>query len=238
MRPTTSGISARSGGSLRLVLTLLLAWLALGTGSALASEAAEEQRGAELLTAVERGEMDCADLESGDFDAIGEFAMGRMLGSSSAHEAMDETITRMMGEAGLGRMHEVMGQRFADCGAAGAQGGYGGMMGMLGGGMMGGPGQGYGPDDASGQGYGPGTGFGSMMGLDSGADDDDNGPGAWAAILMLLLIVGAGGAVYALTRPRRAGSPPLGLLEQRFARGELSVEDYEQRRRLLEGRGS
>lgn len=37
--------------------------------------------------------------------------------------------------------------------------------------------------------------------------------------------------------PRQAATSPLSTLKQRLASGEISVEDYEQRRRILEGRG-
>ena len=227
MQPTTRPTLA--------VLALALIWPALGAATALAAGSAEEQRGADLLTAVERGETDCAELDSADFDAIGEFAMGRMLGGSQAHEAMDEVTTRMMGASGLDRMHEAMGQRFADCGASGPAAGYGGMMAtaqMMGG--LGGPPGTYGP--VGGSDTYPGSG--GVMGFDRNLGDDDDWPGAWMAIVMLVLVLGLGVGVFAIARPRgQAGPTAVDVLAQRFARGDITTEDYERRRTLLEGGG-
>jgi uncharacterized membrane protein len=41
--------------------------------------------------------------------------------------------------------------------------------------------------------------------------------------------------VFLVTRPRQRGFAPTELLAQRFARGEIDAEDYEQRRALLGG---
>lgn len=216
-------------------LSLALAPTALAQG--------QEQQGARLLFEVERGETGCGDLGDRDFSAIGEFVMGRMLGSPQAHGAMDRVMASTMGESGLERMHEVMGARLADCGGPGFPAGAAPMMGMIqmmggggtpgSGGVVGGPGGMMGGPGGSGQGYGPGT----MMGYDRGVDADAGGdPGAWMAILMLVFIAGAAITVFLIARPRRARSAPLDLLAQRFARGEMTADDYEQRRVLLEGR--
>lgn len=230
MEPTTRSTPA----VLALGAALALIWPALGAATVLAAGSAEEQRGADLLTAVEREEADCAELDSADFDAIGEFAMGRMLGGSQAHAAMDEVTTRMMGASGLDRMHEAMGQRFAGCGASGPAAGYGGMMAtaqMMGG--LGGPPGTYG---AAGSDAYPGSG--GVMGFDRNLDDGDDWPGAWMAIVMLVLVLGLGVGVFAIARPRgQAGPTAVDVLAQRFARGDITTEDYERRRTLLEGGG-
>ena len=49
------------------------------------SVAGEEQQGARVLHAVEDGKRACADLSSQDFERVGEYAMGRLAGSTSAH---------------------------------------------------------------------------------------------------------------------------------------------------------
>lgn len=213
----------------------------LALATTFASAATDEQRGADLLAAIERGESDCSDLDGDDYAAIGEFAMGRMAGSVQAHAAMDELMAGMIGEAGLARMHEAMGQRFAGCGQAGSAAGLAplmGMMGMMGGGVGGSPGMmggGYGPaGSAAGRGYGPG----SMMGFDRGVDGDDDAE-TWMVVTMLVLVGLVGIAVFLLARPRGRpggrGSDPLDLLTERFARGEVSADDYRERRQLLEG---
>ena len=204
-----------------IVLLVVAVALIFAPGLASASQA-EEKRGADLLSAVERGERECADLDQADFGAVGEFVMGRMLGSIDAHEGMDRMMASMMGEGGLDRMHEVMGVRFSGCGNPRLPGRFGGMMGamgMMGGGTMGG-------------GFGPGA----MMGAESDGDHGDNDAGAWIAIAILVLVAGGVLAVILFARPGRRdrGSSPLDLLAERFARGEISAEEFAERRRLLE----
>jgi uncharacterized membrane protein len=57
------------------------------------------------------------------------------------------------------------------------------------------------------------------------------------AIVSLILLATSPVAVLALLAGprRRRESGPLDLLSKRFARGELSGEEYAERRRLLEG---
>lgn len=217
---------------------LVAAAMLVATLSATAQD--PEERGAELLSAVESGQMDCADLDTLAYEAIGEFVMGRMLGSPRAHETMDELMAQMMGDAGLDRMHQVMGQRLAGCGQPGLPAGLGmmGMMGMMGGGAGGyGPGGFMGPGGGSGAAPDGGYGPGGMMGFDRGVDDDDDDDGVWMGAAMLILVLVAGGVVFLLVRSGRGrgGAGPSDLLAQRFARGDIDVEDYERRRRLLEG---
>lgn len=210
-----------------------------------AAESAES-RGAGLLRAVEDGERDCADLSAADFEAIGEFAMGRMLGSPQAHESMDQLATRMMGAGGLERMHQVMGQRFAACGQPDFPGGFGQMMSMMpgmggsigyggDGSMMGGTGYGTGDQGPAGGAVGPGSMMGSNYQSSDPDSNDNDDPGAWMAVAMLVLIVGAGGLAYFLIRRRPQPGGALDVLSRRFAAGEISAEEYGERRRLLQG---
>jgi hypothetical protein len=242
-------MSAITKRGLLAVLAAALVALALviAPGVAAGSEA-EERRGAELLRALERGEAACAELSRADYMALGELAMGRMVGSSRAHEAIDRRIAAMMGERRLDRMHEVMGIRFSGCGSPRFPRGLGGMMGPTGmmgglgpGGMMGrggfGPGERghYGPPRGDEDRISPGQRFGprSTMGF---YRERDAVP-AWVAIVTLILLAAALVAVlFLLARPRRRqGSRPLDLLAERFARGEIGAEEYAERRRLLEG---
>ena len=227
----------------RALPTLAAALIALGIlGASPTLAATDEQRGAEVLDSVETGALDCDQLDAVDFEAVGEFAMGRMLGSPGApgaHEAMDRMMASMMGEGGLGRMHEVMGTRFSGCGNPPLPGGFGSMMGamgMMGGGMMGG----FGPDAGDGDRAFPGQGYGpaAMMGFDRGAGgDDDDDVAGWMAVAMLVLLAAAAAAVIFVVRSGRRparGPSPLDLLAERFAHGEIGAEEYAERRRLLE----
>lgn len=121
------------------LLALLIAPIA-----AFGSVADEQRQGAELSAQLHSGAKTCGQLSDEDFDHIGEFVMGRFLGSTQAHEAMNERMRLMMGEQAEQRMHELMGRRYSGCSQ-----GQSSRTGMMGSGMMGGNG-------------GPG-GFGPMM---------------------------------------------------------------------------
>ncbi len=130
------------------VALVSLALILLVPSAALASLADEQRQGQALAAQLQSGAKSCNELSAEDFDHIGEYVMGHFLGSIAAHEAMNERMRLMMGDQAEGRMHQLMGARFAGCAVPGSAGGsYGPMMGQ---GMMGGS-------------YGNG-GWGSMMG--------------------------------------------------------------------------
>jgi putative membrane protein len=55
---------------------------------------------------------------------------------------------------------------------------------------------------------------------------------SWVAIVaVIVLVVRALGGSSSTSRPRR---DPRDILDERFARGELSEEEYRERRRILE----
>ena len=244
MKHTTRGSRAR--GSRALATIVAVSGLALLVGVPVAAADSTETRGQALLQAVDGGQRSCTDLTPADFEAIGEFAMGRMLGSAQAHESMDQLATQMMGAGGLERMHQVMGQRFAACGQPDFPGGFGQMMSMMpgmggalgypgGGGMMGGGGYGPGDQGPGGGAVGPNSMMGSNYQSSAGDSDDDDGPGAWMAVAMLVLILGAGAFAYFLIRRRPRTGGALDVLSRRFAAGEISAEEYAERRQLLQG---
>jgi putative membrane protein len=229
----------------------------VGAPIAGAADRSEAQRGAAVLGAIQNGQRKCADLTSADFEAVGEFAMQRMVGSAKAHEAMDRAMTQMMGPAGLESMHRFMGERLSGCARGPAPRGIAGVMGLMG--MMGGSGRGNGPGMMGrgftpGSGYGPGmmrrgstpgAGYGSGMmagGFDgSGHHDDGWGPAATVgvislAIVVLLLIATT---VAYLRRgglsSRRTASGAAEILDRRFAAGEIDREEYKRRRAALSG---
>lgn len=240
MKRTTRRPAARA-----LAASAATVGLALLVGALAQAAESVESRGHALLQAVDRGQRDCADLSAADFEAIGEFTMGRMLGSPEAHESMDQLATQTMGAAGPERMHQVMGQRFAACGQSDFPGGFGQMMSMMPGmgGSIGSPGggsmMGRGGYVPGGQALGGGAvGPSSMMGSNyqsSDRDSDDDDSGLWMAVAMLVLIGGAGALAYFLLRRRPQPGGALDVLSRRFAAGEISADDYAERRRLLQG---
>lgn len=233
MRPTTS---SRRRVAARAVAALLAAALLGAPSPASAGDPqGSNAQGAALLGAVQDGSKGCGDLSSGDFAAIGEYTMGRMIGSTQGHEAMDSFMSTMMGTGSERRVHEAMGRRFSGCGGGQLPAGFGRMMGavnamgMMGGGMMG----------AASQGGRPYGGPASMMGdytSGGGANaNDDDGPSAAAMLGMMAVLIGAVALAALWLGPRRRPAGPLKTLEQRYARGELTAEEYQDRKRLLEG---
>jgi hypothetical protein len=224
----------------RLPLLAAFACLALATSLVPAGVAGatprEERRGSRILNELEAGTLKCGEASASDFELVGEYAMGRMFGSPAQHEAMNQMMTRMMGSRGEESVHEAMGRRFSGCGGGQLPPGFGQMMGavnamgMMGGGMMGGYGQ-------SGGSYGS---PGSMMGgygynvASNEIDEGFDGPSAGAMVgMMAVLIAAVALAVFLLARWRPGG--PQETLKRRYAKGELSAEEYQEHRRLLEG---
>lgn len=215
------------------------AFLLLGFSAALAvssfaapayGEVADEQReGQQILRLVESGDRHCADLSDADFERVGEYVMGRMAGSTRAHEQMNQLMSSMMGARGEEQMHEFMGRRFASCGHGKLPGGFAAMMGSMG--TMGGSGM---------MGGGPGAqsnGYGFMMGGASSNDHDgDWGPAAIVmTVLMAALLVVV--AVLLFRRPSggKGSRSSFAILGERYARGEIDSEEYDKRRKALGG---
>lgn len=108
-----------------------------------AQTAKEEKEGQELWEKITKNELQCGELNDGQYEALGEFFMGRMLGSS--HAQMNQQMAWMMGKEGEEAMHVALAKRLSGCDPnatmpASAQGGsmMPMMMGMMSGGMMGG----------------------------------------------------------------------------------------------------
>jgi hypothetical protein len=179
----------------RLTTFIAVATVALVTAIGLSAAAAaetidDEQRGAELAKAVSAGERSCDDLTGAELESIGEYAMGLRFADASDHEAMDERMRQMMGEAGVEAAHETMGRMAAGCKVSERDaylmmpqmmmGGYGG--GMMGSGMMG---YGDGPRGMMGGGDGSRYGYGMMGDRDGWNDHHD--VDVWVVVVIALL---------------------------------------------------
>ena len=89
----------------RLLLVLAAVFAVVGLLVGYARGAEPDSNAARDLGAVQRGDISCRQLSVGRAEGIGELVMGRMLGSPQAHQAMDNLMTRMMGERGEQQMH-------------------------------------------------------------------------------------------------------------------------------------
>lgn len=214
-----------------VVLVFALALLAVPPASA----APQSDGGARLLQELRAGDRTCSGLSNADFEAVGEYVMGRHLGSSRAHNAMDELMESMMGDRAERRMHVYRGRRAGRCGGGRVPTEFGGMMAMIRGlggsaSMMGGPGA-VAPN---------GDRDGGMMGRSDGVasrDDDDWSTGATLlALLLVALAVLAGGALWRRNRAIDGQGPSAAdILARRYARGEIDDNEYERRRHALGG---
>ncbi|HEU4600092.1 MAG TPA: hypothetical protein VFS26_10105 [Solirubrobacterales bacterium] len=131
--------SCRRGVLAGCLLTLALL-LPAAIAAASPDLGAEEGQGQRIAESVRAGERTCSQLSGDEFELVGEYAMGSYLGDTGAHEAMNDRMVAMMGEAGERRMHIALGHRFLGCGGGPTAGWMGPMAGM-----MFGRGGGYGP---------------------------------------------------------------------------------------------
>lgn len=126
--PSVGGMRPRS----ILALLASLAALAATATPASASTGSDEQRGGALVQALTSGSRACDSFSSDDFELIGEYAMGRMLGSTSAHETMNARMRYMMSAQSEERMHVWMGQRYTRCATGAVPQNLAGMWNMMG----------------------------------------------------------------------------------------------------------
>ncbi len=108
-----------------------------GNGGGASRIAAEEASGKAVWDRLQAKQISCADLRDDDFEVLGDYYMGLMMGS--AHAAMDAAMDARLGTSGNTQMHVAMGKRMSGCDASASypQGGAFPMMGAFGGGMMG-----------------------------------------------------------------------------------------------------
>src|SRR3989338_9884099 len=69
--------------------------------------AREEAEGKAVWEKLQTKELTCTDLSNDDFEVLGEYFMGQMMGTS--HEAMNTMMIQMMGEESEEQIHIAMG---------------------------------------------------------------------------------------------------------------------------------
>lgn len=98
----------------------------------------DETAGKAIWDQLQNKQTACQSLRDDDFDKLGDFFMGNMMGSS--HDYMDQLMAQRLGEDGEKQMHIVMGKRLSSCDIKATfpqgagyfmpmMGGFGGMMG-------------------------------------------------------------------------------------------------------------
>lgn len=76
----------------------------------------DEANGKAIWDKLQAKQTDCKSLTDDDYDLLGDYFMGLMMGS--AHESMNNRMTQVMGDQGEKQMHIVMGKRFSGCDAS------------------------------------------------------------------------------------------------------------------------
>lgn len=183
----------------------------MGTQSAVSSDghtAREETEGKEIWEKLQAKQLECKNLTDDNFEVLGEYFMGKMVGSS--HEIMNNMMVRMIGEEGEKQMHIVMGKRNSGCDTAASF-------------------------PQKGAGFIPmmGSGFVNMMG-----DWGGFGIFGWITMLVfwLLLILGVIALIRYLGNSGKSSdkdSSPLDILKERYVRGEIDKKEFEQMKKDL-----
>lgn len=73
----------------------------------------EEAEGKQIWQKLQGKKINCQKLTDDQFEALGEYFMGQMMGE--AHPAMNQMMTAMMGEKGEKQTHINMGKKLSGC---------------------------------------------------------------------------------------------------------------------------
>lgn len=95
--------------ALPLALVLGLAFAAPALGDSVATEQAQ---GAQVLAQVQHGTLSPKDLTGDEYQTVGEYLMGRALGSTQLHQRMNTLMDEMMGSSASDAMHTYLGKRY------------------------------------------------------------------------------------------------------------------------------
>lgn len=169
----------------------------------------DEAAGKAIFDKLQSKQVQCSQLTDDDFDVLGDYFMGQMMGS--AHAAMNARLEQQLGSDGEKQMHVVMGKRLSGCDPALAYPANGAafMLAMMGGGT-----------NMMNWGYGYGMPYGNSW---TG--------GLFMVLWWALVIV----AIVALVRWLRRGgdykhhnNSALDVLKQRYAKGEVTKKEFEE----------
>lgn len=199
--------------------------------------AREEQEGKALWDKLQAKEVICTDLNDEQFDVLGEYFMGTMMGDS--HASMNAMMIQAHGEEGEEQIHIVMGKRLSGCDTSaivpGISGGWMPMMNMMTGGWSF-----DGIQDRS-----------SLFGFNSTDNMMNFGFGAfsffgWIFMILwwVLIIAGIVALIKWLTSQSHgargqgkpaspAGGSALEILKERYAKGEIDKKEFEEKKRDL-----
>ncbi|KKS38349.1 MAG: hypothetical protein UV01_C0004G0151 [Parcubacteria group bacterium GW2011_GWA2_42_14] len=214
----------------------------------------EEAEGKEIWEKLQAKTLTCADLSEEDYEVLGEYFMGQMLGES--HSAMNQMMIQMMGEEGEEKMHAVLGKRSSGCETGAALlpkeiSGFMPMMQMLSPLLGGGFDAGSSPSGnfpfmqgMMGKGWGWSLlNYLSPMGFLTPLMNWGMPFGIWWGIVFMLLwwvlvIVGFIVLVRWVAKKNRTQEhhvekSALDILQERYAKGEINKQEFEEKRKDL-----
>lgn len=195
----------------------------------------EEAEGKAILGKLQSQQTSCANLTDDNFEKLGDYFMGQMMGSS--HSAMDALMTQRIGEDNNRLMHIALGKRFSGCNTSAVFPSQGEsflpMMGMMGGWSSSNSNNNYQPNN-----------FNSMMGnyYNNGYSMMGYGGIGWIPMILwwTLIIVGIVLLIRWITNQSRTGSgnhgktsTALDTLKDRYAKGEIDKKEFEEKKKDL-----
>lgn len=194
----------------------------------------DEATGKVILGKLQSKQTSCSNLVDDDFDKLGDYYMGQMMGAS--HSAMDTLMIQRIGADNERLMHVALGKRLSGCDTSAVfptQGaGFLPMMGMMGGWSS--SYDGYQPNyinSMMGNYFGYPGGY-SMMGYGGFSS-------GWLGLLWWVLVII--GAVlfmrWAISQSHghagHRGETALDVLKSRYAKGEIDKREFEEKKKDL-----
>lgn len=184
-----------------------------GAGGTSIPATSEEIAGKAILDKLKSGEINCSKLVDNDFEFLGEYFMGSMMGSS--HENMNDRLKQSLGEAGEVNMHISLGKRMSGCDtSAEYPAGFSGFSPMMGGYRNQGQGT-FGDNKFNMMGFGNGFyGFGWIFMVV-----------LWALIIASFVLV-----IKKIAFPsgNHSSRSAIHILKERLARGEINKKEFEE----------
>jgi hypothetical protein len=79
------------------------------------SAASGQQQGAALLAQIQNGQTSCSKLSASNLELMGEYDMGRIMGSTAAYNAMNAQMQTITGASGEQLAYRFMGELLGGC---------------------------------------------------------------------------------------------------------------------------
>jgi hypothetical protein len=131
MRTTIDRRRSRTFGQRLIAVAGVSIALGLLANTAAVAAPSTGQGGAVLLAEVQSGHTTCSKLSSGELALMGEYDMGRIMGSTAAYNAMNAQMNATAGANGEQSAYRFMGERLAGCATGNGPVAFGTMMGMM-----------------------------------------------------------------------------------------------------------